>query len=156
SSGKEAQSASAARLKTRRLPACNWFPGLPAPWNWLPLKMVTAIPGTIPPTGSRMPARPGGSGLPGMCHALPRFAILVTPRNIMDRILRRLRRWEPRPAPVSALVVDGALGAVHNVGIHELDGDLPGARGQDLLEDQVELGGHGNRLVAAFPPIAGH
>ncbi|HET9974232.1 MAG TPA: hypothetical protein VFQ68_38775 [Streptosporangiaceae bacterium] len=46
--------------------------GEPGDMVWLPVKMRSTVPRTIAPTGSRMPARPRGSGLSGMCQTFPR------------------------------------------------------------------------------------
>ena len=76
-SGNSLHAAWAARLKNRLLPTPSWLPAFPSPRNWLPVTMVTSIPGTSAPAGSRMPERPRGSGSAGICQALPRFAMGV-------------------------------------------------------------------------------
>src|SRR6516225_2827985 len=82
-------------LNDTALPSCSWLPGFPPPWYWLPLKTVTHT-GSVGKTGSRMPALPNGSGLPGKCHALPSAiwnpfpdAYYVTPRT--NQTVRRFQ-----------------------------------------------------------------
>src|SRR5580698_7225072 len=93
---------SVVRLNNTALPSCNWLPGFPPPWYWLPLKTVTADSGSVGKTGSRMPALPNGSGLPGKCHALPRA--MVNP--FLDA---RIAAPPYASAAVTARVIRGVL-----------------------------------------------
>src|SRR5215467_4002897 len=77
--GTDVHSSSVACLKNRLLAVCNWLPAFPPPWNWLPVVIVTEDTGVVGKRGSRIPGRPRGSGLAGICHALPRLTMLRPP-----------------------------------------------------------------------------
>src|SRR3981081_4037113 len=71
---------------------CVWFPGRPAPRNWLPLDRITSAPASMSSKGTRMLTCPRGCGFLGKCHAFPIFTLdLLTVGTVRTSHGRRTR-----------------------------------------------------------------
>ena len=105
------------------LSTCNWLAPLAPPWNWLPLKIVTAVSGKMAPNGMRMIGTPGSSTLAGMCHALPMRGRKFVSEEIATRSIfapsSRIQRFR-RLLPVFVTAIVAAAPAVLFVHVHAL------------------------------------